>query len=120
MKKPAVDFLRRTSLGVVRAVLIIAAVLTIYFRIANVEILSDFGTRLLEFSPIIFVIYSAMLVGLYIWLMLWLIKYDRRKGDLGKLFASLNTLRLGIVSFFAGAALIGILLWGLVKLLRNL
>lgn len=126
MKDPKTHSDNRMSSVVVRAIAVIivvsAIVLTSYVRFADPGLLSGLGSRLLEFNPLLFVTAGAILVAVYVSTMLWsrARRDSQRREWLGKAISATITLRLGIVLFLVGVVLIGLLLWGLAKLLQLL
>ena len=114
----------RVSSVILRAIVIVAVVVAIvftsYVRFADPDLLSGLGASLLESNPLVFVAAGAILVAVYILAMLRSRRDSERRGWLGRAVSATITLRLGIVLFLVGAALIGLLLWGLARLLQLL
>ena len=114
----------RVSSVILRAIVIVAVVVAIvftsYVRFADPDLLSGLGASLLESNPLVFAAAGAILVAVYILAMLRSRRDSERRGWLGRAVSATITLRLGIVLFLVGAALIGLLLWGLARLLQLL
>ena len=124
MKDPKTKNDNRVSSVILRAIVIIAVVVAIiftsYVRFADSDLLSALGASLLEFNPLFFAAAGAILVAVYISAMLRSRRDSEGRGWLGRAVPATITLRLGIVLFLVGAALIGLLFWGLAKLLQIL
>ena len=125
MKDPKTKNDNRVSSVILRAIIIIAVVVAIvftsYVAFADTDLLSGLGASLLESNPLIFAASSAILIAVYISLMLRSRRdSERRGGWLGRAVSATITLRLAIVLFFVGATLIGLLFWGLARLLQLL
>lgn len=124
MKEPNSESGSRVSVVILRGIVVILVVLAIvftsYVRFADPDLLSPLGARLLEFNPLVFVTVGVIIVAGYISIMLWSRRDSRRRGWLGRAISGTITLRLGIVLFFAGVVLIGLLFWGLANLLQLL
>lgn len=119
MKKSEID-LNRLRRPVLIVFILIVLIFIIYLRFIKPEIISNLISGAFEYNPFLLFIILLISIPVVISTSLWLIRYGKNRGSIGKLFSSLIALKLGIVLIFVVLAFLLFILWVLVKLLQYL
>jgi len=95
----------------------ISLAVVVFFRFTENDILSSPLSDLFGYNAILFIIVLAIIFAVFVKLSIWWIKYNKGRGVRGELNSALWTIRLGIMIPLIGLLGIGLILWGLSKLL---
>jgi len=119
MQKLRVD-LDRLPRPVLMVLIIVVLISVIYLRFINPGIISNLVSSALENNPLLFVIILLVSISGFVSTSLWLIRYGKKQGGIGKLLSLSVALRLGIILIFVILLFLLLILWALVKLLQYL